>query len=319
MGLSSSDVRPSPVRPAVGPARIALIYAAVAGTWILASDSVIAFIFDNPKQIAFIGMYKGLAFVLVTMMILYHLMRRMVRDLSAMQSQIISEQAAKLQALKLLEIIAEQSTDAIYVKDVAGRYMLFNRQAGHFVGRKSSDVVGLDDRALFPPEDAEGIMATDRQLMAEGAVRTFEEAVTTADGPRTFLTTKGPIYAEGDQLVGVFGITRDISERVAAQKALMEKADRLTQSNADLEQFANVASHDLQTPLRNVVSYAQMLDRRYRGQLDAEADDFIGFIVNNAKQITNLINDLLRYSVTGAKPRAAGARDSHLVESPTSP
>jgi len=88
----------------------------------------------------------------------------------------------------------------------------------------------------------------------------------------------------------------DITERIADETALREQTEQLIQSNADLEQFAYVASHDLRTPLRNIVSYAQLLERRYKGTLDADADDFIGFIVHSAKHMTQLITDLQEYA-----------------------
>ncbi|CAA7617880.1 putative Histidine kinase [Magnetospirillum sp. LM-5] len=77
---------------------------------------------------------------------------------------------------------------------------------------------------------------------------------------------------------------------------LEAKTKTLEQSNADLEQFAYVASHDLQTPLRNIVRYAQLLERRYIGQIDADADAFIGFIVDGGKHMSQLISDLLEFS-----------------------
>lgn len=137
-------------------------------------------------------------------------------------------QARQLQALHLLEAVAASSADAIFAKDVQGRYLLFNQAAEHFTGHQASEILGRDDHALFPPEDAERVRDNDHDILAQGLVRTFEETVHTPLGIRVFEATKGPLLNGQGELVGLFGISRDVTEqrRIQAQIADSELRHR---------------------------------------------------------------------------------------------
>ena len=118
---------------------------------------------------------------------------------------------ALLESRSLLRSIVEGTPDAIYAKDAQGKYLLANPAMRRGLGRGEADIVGRDDTALLPPDEAARVMASDRFIMAAGVPATHEETVTDARGRRTFLTTKGPIPGRDGRPGGVFGISHDVT------------------------------------------------------------------------------------------------------------
>ncbi|WP_374370261.1 PAS domain-containing protein, partial [Piscinibacter sp.] len=162
----------------------------------------------------------GGAIALLALFISAHLRREQRALELARREQ--AEQRERLRSLALVQSIAEGSNDAIFAKDLQGRYLLCNAAASRFVGRPGPEVLGQDDRAWFPPEHAAEVMRNDAQVMAENRTRSYEEELLTAEGTRTFLATKGPLLGPDGRVIGMFGISRDISERKRAESALQD-------------------------------------------------------------------------------------------------
>jgi PAS domain S-box-containing protein len=195
------------------PGRIVLTYVLAGGGWILFSDMILGALIKDPALMTRISVAKGWLFIVVTGAMLYCLIR-------------LSHDALK-RSKALLRSVVEGTTDAIYVKDEEGRYLLFNSAAEAATGRRESDVLGRDDTFLFPPEEAKALMDTDRAVMNSGRQQTYEENLTTAGGGKTvYLSTKGPCFDDEGRLIGLFGIARDITERKKAEETLRESEER---------------------------------------------------------------------------------------------
>ncbi len=196
------------------PLRVSGLYLLFGVIWILLSDVSMVWtgVFDISGYV--FSLCKGIFFVVVSSSLLYLLMRHQLKRVD------------RANALALA--VVNGTTDAVFVKDCSGRYLMFNEAASKFVGKSIEEVIGRDDDFLFDSTSAAKLKLRDRQIMESGMSETAEEVLSAANSTRVYSATKAPYRDASGTVIGLIGISRDITERIDAERQSRMERDRLT-------------------------------------------------------------------------------------------
>ncbi|WP_431061627.1 PAS domain-containing sensor histidine kinase [Methanobacterium sp.] len=160
-------------------------------------------------------------------------------------------------------------------------------------------------RKFIPPEEVSIVKEEiDRAIKTDNPnfVENMEHSIIRADGEKRYINVRfGVIKDKNGKTIKTFGSNQDITSLKETEEQLKETIKELERSNEELQQFAYVSSHDLQEPLRTIASFTQLLERRYKGKLDSDADEFMDYIVEASVRMKAQIEGLLEYSRVGTK------------------
>ena len=216
-------------------------------------------------------------------------------------------------ASKYNRSLIEASVNPLVTIGPDGKITDVNNSTESVTGYSREDLIGTDFSDYFtePEKAREGY----QQVYQNGTVLDYPLEIKNKNGHITPVLYNASVYRdEKNKVIGIFAAARDITELKKAENKLKEYQDTLEEkvkkrteelaiSNAELEHFAYVASHDLREPLRMITSFLQLLERRYSANLDQDANEFIGFAVDGAKRLNDMINDLLEYSKVTRKEK----------------
>lgn len=225
-----------------------------------------------------------------------------------------------------LKAIFETTPDAVYIKDLQGRYVLINPAGAAALGLAPEAIIGKTDMDLIGPEAARQISEDDRQVIETRMAHTFEDKPITGEEHRVFLSTKCPYFGPCGQLLGVIGMSREITGRKRMEEALrgrneelLEAYGALRSANEQLEkldrlkgEFISAVSHELRTPLTSIVGYGEFLHEEFAGSLSTQQREFVRQIQENARRLRRIVDDLLDYARLEAGTFRLSLRDADL-------
>lgn len=215
---------------------------------------------------------------------------------------------------QLFNAVVESSTDAVVTKTLDGVITGWNEAAELLFGFSAQEAIGKSIDIIVPDElrgEVRGVL--DRIRRGEKVEHYETVRVSKARRRIDVSLSISPLKTPTGEIVGAAKVARDITQKKIVRRALAEASEELRRSNADLEQFAHVVAHDLQEPLRTVVSYTQLFAERHNGALDERSEKYARYILEGATRLQQIIKGLLAYARVGSQGNSLARVNSKAV------
>ena len=216
----------------------------------------------------------------------------------------------------LLRGVMNAMPEQVFVTDREGRFIIDNSSHRHFLGVKlAREIEGRTAADFFPPSIADEMVKDNSLIMETGrSVLNQEDLVVRGDGEVVWIaTTKVPLQDVEGQCIGMVGVSSDISVRKEAEERLRLAAEQLRRSNLELQDFASIASHDLQEPLRKIQAFGDRLKIKCSAGLGENGRDYLDRIQDAARRMQILLHDLLTLSRVTSKAQPFEPVDLHDI------
>jgi PAS domain S-box-containing protein len=278
--------------------RVAALYAFFGMFWILFSDRIVENVVQDRMQMVLVQTYKGWFFVLVTGVMIALTVYRYTSKLLAAEQSILQTRSRFRSRLNsahsLLKTVIDSAPDLVFVKSRSGVYMHCNASFIAFVGRTEEEILGKTDFELFPGKTASFFRKKDELVFSSRSEQRNEEWLTYPDGTRLLHDTlKAPYFSKSGELLGLIGVSRDITEQRKVAVELQRAKEAAEASSEAKSLFLANMSHEIRTPLNGVIGALQLLEE---GGVSGEQRDLLDMANNAALSLKHLIQDLLDLS-----------------------